>query len=230
MDDVRKSYVGSEVLHGVSATVGAGSFTLLTGPSGSGKTTLLNLVAGLDVPDAGLVTVGDVEVTTLSPDARAHFRAGVGLVFQRSGLLGGLTARENIELGHIVTRHRTEEQWITELTERLGIGALLDAPATTLSGGQAQRVALARALAHRPAVVFADEPTASVDAATTAQIHDLLRSLAHKQGTTVLMVSHDAISRTYADAVITMVDGQIAEPSRATEVGLAPARRRGPFR
>jgi putative ABC transport system ATP-binding protein len=223
--DVRKSFLGTEVLRGVSLAVPAGAFTLVSGPSGSGKTTLLNIACGIDVADAGQVTVAGLELGAASAAERTRFRAGNGVVFQRSGLLGGLTARQNIELGHALTRQPVESAWVRDLAERLGVAGVLDARATRLSGGEAQRVALIRALAHRPSLLFADEPTAAVDGSTKRAIHELLVGVCREEGTTVLMASHDAVSREYADQVVTLVDGRIA--SEPAVVLPPPERRRG---
>lgn len=206
-DAVTKSYLGTLVLDRVSVQVPPGSLTVLTGPSGSGKTTLLNLVSTLDLPDAGTIVVGGTEVSSLSRRDRDRFRARNGYVFQRSGLLRGLTVRENIHAGHELTGQRVDAAWTGRLVERLGLADVLDVPASRVSGGQAQRTALVRALAHRPAYLFADEPTASLDTVTTRDIHELLHDVA-RDGTTVLMVSHDELSTTHADTVLRLVDGQ----------------------
>ncbi len=206
---VRKSYLGTVVLADVHAEVPSGVLSLLTGPSGSGKTTLLNLVSALDEPDAGDITIDDTEVTGLSRKARDRFRAVNGHVFQRSGLLGGLTVRDNIEAGHALTGRSVDQAWVTHLVTRLGIADLLDVRASLISGGQAQRTALVRSLAHRPPHLFADEPTASLDTASTHAIHALLREVAHEEGTTVLMVSHDQISAEYADHTFRLRDGHL---------------------
>ncbi len=208
---VSKSYLGTTVLHVVDLDVSSGSLTVLTGPSGSGKTTLLNLVSSLDRPDVGEITVGDVDVAGLTDKERTRFRAGHGHVFQRSGLLGGLTIRENIEAGHTITGRPVDAGWVSHLIDRLEISDVLDARASRVSGGQAQRAALVRALAHRPSVVFADEPTASLDTTSTHTIHELLRDISLTEGTTTLMVSHDEISTQYATHSVRLVDGRIHE-------------------
>jgi putative ABC transport system ATP-binding protein len=206
---VSKSYLGTTVLHDVDLDVSPGSLTVLTGPSGSGKTTLLNLVSSLDRPDAGQIAVGDVDVAGLTDKERTWFRAGHGHVFQRSGLLGGLTVRENIEAGHILTGRPVDASWVSHLIERLELSNVLDTRASRVSGGQAQRAALVRALAHRPSVVFADEPTASLDTTSTHTIHELLRDISLSEGTTTLLVSHDDISTSYATHAIRLVDGRL---------------------
>lgn len=207
--DVTKSHGGTVVLKGVNLAVRPGSFTVLSGPSGSGKTTLLNLVSGMDAPDSGAVIVAGIEITSLTARDRERFRAGCGHVFQRSGLLGGLTLRENIEAVHALTGQKVDPAWVLRLASRLGIVDVLDTPARRVSGGQAQRAAIVRALAHRPDFVFADEPTASLDSASKRAVHDLLSDAAAQEGMTVLMVSHDAVSHQYANDEVTLVDGHI---------------------
>ncbi|WGY02449.1 ATP-binding cassette domain-containing protein [Nocardioides sp. QY071] len=206
-----KSYLGTPVLVEVDVEVAAGSLTVISGPSGSGKTTLLNLVAGLDLPDDGEIVVGGTDVVALPAQQRERFRARHGHVFQRSGLLGGLTLRENIESPHLLTGHPTDPGWVRHLVGSLGIADVLDSRAGRVSGGQAQRAALVRCLAHRPDVVFADEPTASLDTASKHLIHALLRDISEQEGTTVLMVSHDEISTGYATAQVHLLDGRIQD-------------------
>ncbi len=213
IDAVRKSFHGTVVLNDVTAQIVHGALTVIGGPSGSGKTTLLNLISSLDTPDAGSVTVGGVEITGLSRRARDRYRAANGQIFQRSGLLGGLTVRENIESGHTLTGRTLSSTWIQHLVNQLQIGELLEAKASTLSGGQAQRAALVRALAHRPRHLFADEPTASLDTASTHVVYQLLREMAETEGTTVLLVSHDDVSKNYAHHNIRLVDGRIESRS-----------------
>lgn len=211
-----KSYLGTRVLHDVSLTVPAGGLTVLTGPSGSGKTTLLNLVAALDRPDAGRVLVGDAVVTAMPRRQRDRYRAGCGHVFQRSGLLGGLTLRENIMTGHALTGRAVDHAWVRHLVARLGVLDVLDAPASRVSGGQAQRAALVRALAHRPGHLFADEPTASLDTSSTHVVHELLHEVAAEEGTTVLLVSHDPVSTGYADHLVRLRDGRLSPTDTPT--------------
>lgn len=208
---VSKAYGATTVLTGVDLAVEAGAMTLVTGPSGSGKTSLLNLMSALDRPDAGSVTVGDLDLTRLRARDLTRYRAALGLVFQRSGLLAGLTARENILVGHRLTGARVDDGWVSSLAARLGVDRLLDRRAGALSGGQAQRVAVVRALAHRPELVLADEPTAAVDSEAKAVIHDVLRSLVDEHSTTVVVVSHDELSASYADVTVRLLDGAILQ-------------------
>lgn len=207
--DVTKSYLGAQVLRGVSLEIATGELALLTGPSGSGKTTLLNIMAALERADGGSVRLDDAQVTSLSPRRRAAYRAQHGHVFQRSGLLGGLTARDNITTPHRLNRRPVDPTWVNSLASELGVAEVLDQPSTTLSGGQAQRVAVIRALAHRPRLLFADEPTAALDTATTETVHRLLQRVATEAGITVVMVSHDPAAEEFASSVHVLRDGSL---------------------
>lgn len=207
---VTKSYAGTTVVDNVSLAIPSGGLTVITGPSGSGKTTLLNILSAIDTPDSGKVKAGSIKVTKLKAAKRDAYRATTGHIFQRSGLIAGLTAGDNIRAIHALNGTPIDEAWLTHLLDRLGVAQLVDAPATQLSGGQAQRIALIRALAHHPRIVFADEPTASLDTTSKKEVHEVLREVAREGGTTVILVSHDAISTQYADIVATMRDGAIS--------------------
>lgn len=207
---VTKSYLGVEVLHGIDLGIEPGSLTLLTGPSGSGKTTLLNLLSGLDLPDSGDVTHGDHMISKMNRRERARLRAANGLVFQRSGMLGGLTIRENVEAAHCVNGRDVDAALIEHYATRLGIDDLLDAPANRVSGGQAQRAALVRSLVHQPSILFADEPTASLDTASKHLIHEVIRQAVDENGVTAVVVSHDDLSADYATHVHLLTDGRLA--------------------
>ena len=206
--DVTKKYQRKTVFENLSLEVESGMFTLLMGPSGSGKTTLLNLMSGLDTPDSGEVVREGRDITKLSKTERGLFRAASGLVFQRPRLIGGLSARRNIEIGHELTGHHIDEAWTDELVDQFRVSRILEQPASQLSLGQAQRIATISALAHRPSVVFADEPTASLDTDASRDVHNVLRHAAN-DGTTIVMVSHDESARQYADVVFPMKDGKV---------------------
>ncbi len=212
---VREFVAGAErirAVDGVDLTVAAGELVMVLGRSGAGKTTLLSLIGALDRPDSGTVTVAWQRVDSLDTQQRDRFlQVSVGWVFQTSGLVPLLTARENIELalrladvdGTEIT-HRTDEA----LT-RVGLEGRAAHTAAELSGGEQQRVAVARALAKRPTVVIADEPTAQLDSETAAGIMQLLREVA-STGTSVLMATHDRAAVDFADRVVTMQDGRLA--------------------
>lgn len=208
--DATKRYLAKTVFSNLSLDIEPGKLTLVTGPSGSGKTTLLNIMSGVDLPNSGEVIVGGNDITKLTSRGRSQYRAATGQIFQDSGLISGLTAKDNIQLVHDLSEQQVDEEWTGYLLGRLGISDLMDNRATHLSGGQAQRVALVRALAHFPRIVFADEPTASLDTESKKDVHETLRFVADT-GATVVMVSHEEMSKDYADRTIEMKDGVISE-------------------
>lgn len=208
--DVTKRYMTRTVFENLSLDIEPGKLTLITGPSGSGKTTLLNLMSGVDTPNTGEVIVDDSDITKLSRRGRAAYRAATGQIFQRSGLISGLSAMDNIRIVHDLAEQEVDNEWTDYLLGRLGIGDLINERATQLSGGQAQRVAVVRALAHFPRIVFADEPTASLDSESKKDVHETLR-FAADTGSTIVMVSHEEMSKDYADRIVEMRDGMISE-------------------
>jgi len=214
LDGVTKSYQAGAppALAEVSLGVATGEVTAVMGPSGSGKSTLLNLVAGLDRPTAGTVTVAGRRVDTLGEAALARFRARhVGIIFQFFNLLDDLTVEDNVLLpaqlaGASRRRARTRAG---ELLERMGIERHRDEYPARLSGGQRQRVAIARALVNSPELLLADEPTGALDTAAGQQIGALLREL-NAAGQTLVLVTHDpALAEQYAARTVRLVDGQV---------------------
>jgi putative ABC transport system ATP-binding protein len=202
-------------LRGVDLTVGAGEFAALMGPSGCGKSTLLNLVAGLDVPDEGAITVADEELTGRAEDDLARLRRKhIGIVFQFFNLLEGMTALENVALPAVIagSKRRAAEARARDLLDLLGISDKAAAVPTVLSGGQRQRLAIARALANEPTLLLADEPTGALDSEGGTEIIELLRRL-HAGGQTVVLITHDADVAQAAGRVVWMRDGRIvADP------------------
>lgn len=190
----------------------AGGFSAVMGPSGSGKSTLLQCAAGLDTPTGGSVLLGGVDLATLRDDELTRVRRErIGFVFQQYNLLPELTAEENIVLPVQLAGRRPQRGAVSELAERLGLsGRLLHRPAE-MSGGQQQRVALARALLTRPEVVFADEPTGNLDTRASEEILGLLQASVRELGQTVVMVTHDPMAASYADGVVLVADGQVAD-------------------
>ena len=167
-------------LRGVDLTVAAGEFVAVMGPSGCGKSTLLNLVAGLDVPDEGSISVADEEVTNRGQDDLARLRRRhIGIVFQFFNLLEGMTVVENVALPMIIAglRRQMAETRACDLLDLLGIGGKAAAVPGVLSGGQRQRLAIARALANEPTLLLADEPTGALDSEGGAEVIELLRRL-----------------------------------------------------
>jgi putative ABC transport system ATP-binding protein len=200
-------------LRGCDLSVGHGELVAMMGPSGCGKSTLLSLIAGLDRPDDGTITVAGQVLGSLDDGGLAAMRRQhIGLVFQFFNLLEGMTALENVAIAAMIasTRRRAAEASARDLLDLLGIGDKADHLPGSLSGGQRQRLAIARALANRPTVLLADEPTGALDSDGGAEILELLRCL-HRDGQTVLLVTHDRIVAGVADRVVHMRDGRAIE-------------------
>ncbi len=198
-------------LRGVDLTVARGEFVALMGPSGCGKSTLLNLVAGLDVPDEGTITVAGEQVTGRSEDDLARMRRRhIGIVFQFFNLLEGMTVLENVALPALIAgrKRRMAETRARDLLDLLGIGDKGGSLPGVLSGGQRQRLAIARALANEPTLLLADEPTGALDSEGGAEVIELLRRL-HAGGQTVILVTHDADVAAAAQRLVRMRDGTI---------------------
>lgn len=197
-------------LNGVDLALLDGRVTAIMGPSGSGKSTLLQLLAGLDVPTSGRVRIGGEDINSLSARGKNELlRRCVGFVFQRFNLIPTLTARENITLPLALRGSRVDADWMEELIGRLDLGHRLKHYPDELSGGQQQRVAIARALVGRPAVVFADEPTGSLDRDNAERVLTLLRGLCSDFASALVVVTHDARVTESADYVVSISDGRI---------------------
>ena len=198
------------VLDGVSLSIPARQFVAISGPSGSGKSTLLGLIAGLDRPTAGSITVAGVDLGGLSEDGLARFRRdAIGYVFQAFHLVPTLTALENVALPlELAGEPRALERAALLLAE-VGLAARAEHYPVQLSGGEQQRVAVARAVARRPPVILADEPTGNLDSATGAQIVDLLVEQNRSLGSTLVLVTHDPSLAAHADRTITLRDGRV---------------------
>ncbi len=179
------------ILNNLNFTVSAGESVAITGPSGSGKSTLLGLLAGLDLPSCGTVKLLDQDLFVMDEDGRASFRAEhVGFVFQSFHLLPNLTALENVMLPLELAGHEARQP-AEAMLEQVGLAHRMHHYPATLSGGEQQRVSLARAFVQRPALLFADEPTGSLDEVTGARIIDLMFSLYQEFATTLILVTHD---------------------------------------
>jgi len=213
-DVIRKYDDGPPALRHVSLSIAAGEAVAVLGPSGSGKSTLLNLVAGLDRPSSGTVTVDGVRVDTLGEAASARYRrAKVGMVFQFFNLLDDLTVVDNVMLpAQLAGMARgTSQLRAKELLGMLGVYRHAGAYPGRLSGGERQRVAVARALMNRPALLLADEPTGALDTASGEEVRQLLNDL-HAEGQTIVLVTHDLVlAEACATRTIQLVDGQVAE-------------------
>ena len=211
--NVVKSFGQTPALRGASAAVSPGEILAIMGPSGSGKSTLLHCVAGIFAPDRGEVWFDGQRLDTLGEAERTRLRrTAFGFVFQFGQLVPELTTADNVALPLLLNRvrrrsaYKTAEAWL----DRLGIGDKGRNRTGELSGGEAQRVAVARALALAPKVIFADEPTGSLDSLTGEKVMDLLTGLARQEGTTVVLVTHDARVAAYADRVVMVRDGLVS--------------------
>jgi putative ABC transport system ATP-binding protein len=199
-------------LDGVTVDFPARRFTAIMGPSGSGKSTLMHCVAGLDTLSSGKVLIGDVELGALSDKQLTLLRRQqVGFVFQAFNLIPTLTAEENILLPMTLGGITPDPQWVERVIDIVGLGSRLHHRPSELSGGQQQRVAVARALASRPAVIFADEPTGNLDSRSGAEVLAFLQAAVREQGQTIVMVTHDPVAASYADAVLFLADGRIVD-------------------
>jgi putative ABC transport system ATP-binding protein len=219
-DDLRKTYGSGETrvvaLDGVSVGFAPGELAAIMGPSGSGKSTLMHCVAGLDRPDGGTVTIDGVQTGGLDDRRLTELRRDrIGFVFQAFNLLPVLTAEENILLPLTIAGRTADPEWLESLIGTVGLGDRRHHRPSELSGGQQQRVAVARALVSRPAVIFADEPTGNLDSRSSEEVLGLLRRAVDDFGQTVVMVTHDARSASYADRLLLLQDGRIVHDGPA---------------
>jgi len=213
LTEVTKAYGKGEsavmALRGVSVALYKGGFTAVMGPSGSGKSTFMHCAAGLDRPTSGVVHLGEVALSRLrEPKLTEMRRDRIGFVFQALNLLSSLTAEQNVTLPLRMAGARADEAWLREVMARVGLSDRAGYRPAQLSGGQQQRVAIARALATRPDLVFADEPTGSLDTRTGRGVLELLRQVVDELGQTVVMVTHDPLAASYADSVLFLADGR----------------------
>jgi putative ABC transport system ATP-binding protein len=209
-------------LRGVSVDIAEGRLTAVMGPSGSGKSTLMHILAGLDRPTEGEVTVAGVDISNLDDAELTKLRRDhIGFIFQFFNLLPMLTAAENIVLPLRLAGVKPDQAWLEEVIASVGLSERLKHRPSELSGGQQQRVAVARALVSRPSVMFADEPTGNLDSTTSGEILALLRDSVDTLGQTTVMVTHDAHAAAIADRVLFLADGDIVRdlgPSSAHEI------------
>jgi putative ABC transport system ATP-binding protein len=214
--DLRKTFgtgqATVEALTGVSVAFGRGQFTAVMGPSGSGKSTLMHCMAGLDRPTSGESYVGGIDIGSLDDAGLTELRRDrLGFVFQSFNLVPTLTAAENITLPLDLAGTKVDQAWFTDLVEQLDIAGRMTHRPSELSGGQQQRVACARALINRPELVFADEPTGSLDSNASAELLAFLRRSVTDSGQSIVMVTHDPRSAAYADRVLFLADGALVD-------------------
>ena len=209
-----------EILRDLNFEVPAGQFVAIMGASGSGKSTLLGLLAGLDAPSAGRIVIDGVDITGLSEDKLAILRGRkIGFVFQSYQLIPTLTAEENVLLPYELAGGGVSAgiARARELLDSVGLSDRLDHYPVQLSGGEQQRVALARAFMVKPPILMADEPTGNLDSANGAHVLELLIRLNRREGTTLVLVTHDISLTGHADRIITLRDGRIiADEARQT--------------
>ena len=213
-----------DILKGIDFSVPQGQFVAIMGVSGSGKSTLLGLLAGLDTPSAGEVVLNGTGISYLPEDKLAQIRGRtIGFVFQSYQLIPTLTALENVLLPHELNAESNADGLprARQLLTSVGLGDRFDHYPVQLSGGEQQRVALARAFVLRPPIVLADEPTGNLDTANGSAVLDLMLDLNQQEGTTLVLVTHDAALAAYADRRIVLSDGQIL----SDDLNPAPARR-----
>ena len=208
------------ILNGVSLEIQPGEWVALTGPSGSGKSTLLGILAGLDTPTGGRISIDGVDITGMAENDLARIRnQKIGIVFQSFNLIPSLTAQENVEVPlYVRAGHRQAPARAREMLERVGLGARRGHRPHQLSGGEQQRVAIARALVTEPALLLADEPTGNLDSATGAQVLDLFGRLRADLSVTLIMATHDPAIAARADRELHIVDGRLTAPPTALAV------------
>lgn len=231
LQDIQKSYrmgdITVPVLKGVSMTIARGELVALMGASGSGKSTLMNILGCLDIADSGVYRLDGEEMAHLTADQRAVIRNGkLGFVFQSFNLLPRTSALDNVAMpltytaGHLSEREARRRA--AAMLAQVGLTERLDHEPSQLSGGQQQRVAIARALINQPAVLLADEPTGNLDSRTSAEVLAMFQELNHKEGITMILVTHDPQVARYAQRVIHIHDGLIVDRPVEPEAYHAP--------
>jgi putative ABC transport system ATP-binding protein len=214
--DVARRYGEGETavdaLKGVSLDIVKGQLTAVMGPSGSGKSTLMHILAGLDRPTSGSVSIDGTDITGMGDQQLTLLRRNhIGFIFQFFNLLPMLTAEENVTLPLDLAGGKIDGAWVEEVVGKVGLDERRHHRPSELSGGQQQRVAIARALVNRPTVLFADEPTGNLDSNTGEEILNLLRDSVNAYGQTTLMVTHEARAAAMADRILFLADGLIVK-------------------
>ncbi|WP_075567326.1 ABC transporter ATP-binding protein [Ihuprevotella massiliensis] len=218
--NIHKSFGNLEVLKGIDLDIQKGEMVSIVGPSGAGKTTLLQIMGTLDRPNEGTLTIANTDVTRLSSSALSHFRnTHIGFIFQFHQLLPEFTALENVMMPALIagTSKRAARERATQLLAYMGLEDRAEHKPAALSGGEKQRVAAARALMNEPDIIFADEPTGSLDSKNRAELQELFFQLRRDLGQTFVIVTHDETFAQQCDRCIHMVDGRISDEA-TTEV------------
>jgi putative ABC transport system ATP-binding protein len=201
-----------DALRGVSLEVAEGNLTAVMGPSGSGKSTLMHILAGLDKPTAGEVSIAGTKISKLNDTELTGLRRQhIGFIFQFFNLLPMLNAEENVVLPLAIAGVKPDKKWVAELMGKIGLANRRDHRPSELSGGQQQRVAIGRALVSKPTIVFADEPTGNLDSKTSSEILELMRDSVDTYGQTTVMVTHDPRAAAIADRILFLADGLIVK-------------------
>jgi putative ABC transport system ATP-binding protein len=209
-----------DALRGVSLQVAEGNLTAVMGPSGSGKSTLMHILAGLDKPTGGEVSIAGTKISKLNDTELTGLRRQhIGFIFQFFNLLPMLNAEENVLLPLAIAGVKPDKKWVAELMGKIGLANRRDHRPSELSGGQQQRVAIGRALVSKPTIVFADEPTGNLDSKTSSEILELMRDSVDTYGQTTVMVTHDPRAAAIADRILFLADGLIVK-----DVGRSDAR------
>lgn len=219
VDNVTKTYGKKnekqyQALKGITFDVKRGEFVGIMGASGSGKTTLLNILSTLDKPTTGKILINGRDITGLNKNQMADFRGQeIGFIFQDFNLLENLTNRENIALPLSLQNVKTSEidPKVDRIAKRLGIESILNKYPAEISGGQKQRVAAARALVHNPSILYGDEPTGALDSKSATELLETMKDLNEKDKVSILMVTHDPYSASYAQRILFIKDGKIGK-------------------